>query len=156
MPQMTLGGMNYGSEEENRLRSRQIELFKSNPIPDDQVLANLGLFLNSKNLSRILFMDHLYRQAQDVMGVVMDFGTRWGQNMALFTALRAMYEPYNRHKKIIGFDTFSGFPCVSQKDGNSEMITDGNVSVTENYPSLSRQSARLPGTGQPSWSHQKV
>lgn len=131
--QVTFGGMNYGSDSENQVRGKLIELFRECPIPDDQVLANMGLFFNSKNLSRILFMDYLYRQAIDVQGVVMDFGTRWGQNMALFTAFRGMYEPFNRHKRIIGFDTFKGFPKVTQVDGQSEMIKDGNVAVTDNY-----------------------
>jgi len=133
MPQVTLGGMNYGSDDEIKIRSRLVEMFKKTPIPDDQILANLGLYLNSKNLSRILFMDFLYRQAIDVQGVVMDFGTRWGQNMALFLSFRGMYEPFNRHKKIIGFDTFKGFPSVGKRDGSSEMIFDGNVSVTDYY-----------------------
>ena len=138
MKQVTFGGMNYGSNEENLARESFVNLFNNSPIPDDQKLANLGLYLNSKTLSRILFMDFLYRQAIDVQGVIMDFGTRWGQNMSLFTAMRGIYEPYNRHKKIIGFDTFSGFPSVSEKDGNSEMISKGNVAVTDDYlPHLS-------------------
>lgn len=137
--QVAYGGMNYGNETENEAREGIVQMLKHTPIPDDQLLANLGLYLNTKNLSRILFMDHLYRQAIDVQGVVMDFGTRWGQNMALFTAFRGMYEPYNRHKKIIGFDTFKGFPSVSEHDGSSEMIQLGNVAVSDDYlPHLER------------------
>ncbi|RJQ27268.1 crotonobetainyl-CoA--carnitine CoA-transferase [Candidatus Parcubacteria bacterium] len=125
--------MNYGSEEENAVRDKFVNVFKRSPLPDDNILANLGLFLNSKTLSRLLFMDFLYRQAIDVQGVIMDFGTRWGQNMSLFAALRGIYEPFNRHKKIIGFDTFAGFPLVGDKDGKSVMMKDGNVTVTEKY-----------------------
>jgi len=133
MKQVSLGGMNYGSEEENAVRDKFVNVFKRSPLPDDNILANLGLFLNSKTLSRLLFMDFLYRQAIDVQGVIMDFGTRWGQNMSLFAALRGIYEPFNRHKKIIGFDTFAGFPLVGDKDGKSVMMKDGNVTVTEKY-----------------------
>jgi hypothetical protein len=133
MRQISFGGMNYGSEHENSVRSKFVELFKNSPLPVDNILSNLGLYLNSKTLSRILFMNFIYQQAVDVQGVIMDFGTRWGQNMSLFAAMRGIYEPYNRHKKIIGFDTFRGFPSVSEKDGSSEMIHKGNVSVTDNY-----------------------
>src|SRR3990172_4958608 len=133
MAKITTGNMNYGSAEENSVREKFVELLRECPIPDSSLMSNLGLFLNSKNLSRLLFMDYLYRQAIDVQGVIMDFGTRWGQNMALFTAMRGIYEPYNRHKKIIGFDTFKGFPSISKKDGTSQMISKGNVSVTDNY-----------------------
>ena len=139
MKQVMLGGMNYGSEDENAARDNLVQHFRKSPIPDDQLIMNLGMFLNSKSLSRLLFMDFLYRQAIDIQGVIMDFGTRWGQNMSLFAAMRGIYEPFNRHKKIIGFDTFEGFPCVSEKDGPSEMIKQGNVSVTQSYlPYLDR------------------
>ena len=39
-----------------------VSLFKSSPLPDDEILANLGLFLTSKNLSRILFFYEIYRE----------------------------------------------------------------------------------------------
>ena len=123
----------YESAGERAARSEFLEHFRKCPIPDNQLLSNLGLFLNSKNLARILFMDHLYRQIVDVQGSVLEFGTRWGQNLALFAALRGIYEPFNRHRKIVGFDTFEGFPNLSPKDGTSEMMKLGELAVTENY-----------------------
>lgn len=130
---ITTGITEYSSAEEKEVRHKFIEHFKNCPIPDDQIISNLGLFLNSKILSRILFMHHIYQQIIDVQGIVIDFGTRWGQNMSLFSALRGIYEPFNRHRKIVGFDTFEGFPGISEKDGSSDMMQVGSVTVTENY-----------------------
>jgi len=123
----------YESTEEKMAKEQFAEHLKKCSIPDDQLLSNLGLFLNSKNLSRILFMDYLYRQIIDVQGIVIEFGTRWGQNLALFSALRGIYEPFNRHRKIVGFDTFTGFPDISSKDGKSDMMKKGELEVTKNY-----------------------
>src|SRR3989338_2722565 len=123
----------YGSQEENSIRQNNVEHFRNCPIPDDQILSNLGLFLNSKNLSRILFMDYMYRQIVETQGIVVEFGTRWGQNLSLFAALRGIYEPFNRHRKIVGFDTFKGFPLIVNEDGKSEMMYEGNLNLTENY-----------------------
>ncbi len=146
MARITTGNMDYSNDIEKSARSKQIELFRNSPIPDTSLLANLGLFLNSKTLSRILFMDFLYRQAIPIQGVVMDFGTRWGQNMTLFASLRAIYEPYNRHKKIIGFDTFKGFPRIGEEDGHSEMMEAGNICVTDDYlPYLENLMAAIEG-----------
>src|SRR3989344_6659613 len=117
----------YESDQEKHIRNQIVEHFKNCPIPDDQLMSNLGLFLNSKNLSRILFMDHIFKQIVDVPGAIFEFGTRWGQNIALFSALRGIYDPFNRHKKIVGFDTFTGFPEVSPEDGKSEMMFKGNL-----------------------------
>lgn len=121
------------STEEQNNRMRLARLLQTCPIPDNQILSNLGLFLGSKNLSRILFLNHIYKKIIDTQGVVIDFGTRWGQNMAVFSALRGMYEPFNRHRKIIGFDTFSGFPAVDPKDGSSDLMKAGNVTVSDGY-----------------------
>lgn len=123
----------YNNNQEIKNRQRIVELLKNCPIPEDQLISNLGLFLNSKNLSRILFMDHLFKLIVDIPGVVFEFGTRWGQNIALFSALRGIYDPFNRHRKIVGFDTFTGFPEISLKDGKSEMMLKGNLTLTTGY-----------------------
>lgn len=125
--------LRYDSNSERDMRQMLTAKLRSTPIPDDQLLSNLGLFIDAKNMSRILFMDFLYRQIVDVMGVVMDFGTRWGHNLALFTTFRGIYEPFNRHRKIIGFDTFTGFPSISKQDGGSELMEVGRLAVSEHY-----------------------
>ena len=99
-----IGIKSYLNDKEVDSRSNLVTLLKDCPIPSDQMLENLGLFLTSKDLSRILFMDYIYKQIVDIQGVVFDFGTRWGNNLAIFTALRGIYEPFNRARKIIGFD----------------------------------------------------
>jgi len=121
------------SEKERDLRKDFFRQFKDCPIPDHELLENLGLFLNRQTLSRILFFHDLYRKIIDVNGVIMEFGVRWGQNLALFESFRGVYEPYNHTRKIIGFDTFSGFPSVHHKDGSSEIVKKGAYSVTEHY-----------------------
>jgi hypothetical protein len=123
----------YSSDDETQTRIKQFIHFKDCPIRENQLMSNLGMFLNSKTLARILFMEHLYKQIIDVQGVVMEFGTRWGQNLSLFAALRGIYEPFNRHRKLIGFDTFTGFPTKKKKDGNSDMIQLGELATTEFY-----------------------
>tara|TARA_Y100000748_G_scaffold299334_1_gene296018 strand:- start:702 stop:1460 length:759 start_codon:yes stop_codon:yes gene_type:complete len=123
----------FSNKEEQDARIRLSNLLTDCSIPHPEILSNLGLFLNSKNLSRILFMNFIYENIVDTQGVIFDLGTRWGQNMALFNSFRGIYEPYNRHRKIIGFDTFEGFPEVSPEDGNSDLMSPGNVTVSNKY-----------------------
>lgn len=124
----------YRSIEEDEMRAKFVSHFKNCPIPDQEIMQNLGLFLSSKNLSRILFMDHLYQQIVDVHGIVIEFGTRWGQNIALFSALRGIYEPFNRMRKIVGFDTFAGFTPLVEKDAKTHpLIKKGGFATTKNY-----------------------
>lgn len=123
----------FSSNEELERREMFARMLLSTQIPSDQILSNLGLYLNSKTLSRILFMNHIYKQIVSVMGVVMEFGTHWGSNLALFSALRGIYEPFNRHRKIIGFDTFEGFLDIDAKDGNSDLMRPGHLKLPEDY-----------------------
>ena len=125
--------MHYSSDNESSAREEMLGLLKRAPIPDDQLLSNIGLFIESKNLARMLFMDHLYRQIVDVHGVVMEFGTRWGQNASLLAALRGIYEPFNRHRRIVAFDTFTGFPSLAPEDGGSNLMQMGQLATAEGY-----------------------
>jgi hypothetical protein len=129
----------YASSAEESSRGNLRGLLDGCPIPYDQLLSNLGLFLESKQLARILFMDHIYKLAMEAHGVIIEFGTHWGQNTALFTALRGIYEPFNRHRKIIGFDTFQGFPSLSEKDGGSELMKLGKLNTGADYPAYLRK-----------------
>lgn len=114
-------------------RAAALELFRSNPLPDDELLWNLGLWTSRQAMARTLWMTDLYRRALDVHGVVMEFGVRWGRNLALFQSLRGVYEPYNYTRKIVGFDTFSGFPSVSEQDGDDAVIEPGAYAVSTGY-----------------------
>lgn len=121
------------SPKEASVRDEFHETFVKCPIPSNEVLSNLGLFLNRQTLSRIIFMHELYHKVIPINGIVVEFGVRWGQNLALFSSFRGMYEPFNYSRKIVGFDTFSGFPSVSKQDGTDEIASQGAYSVTEGY-----------------------
>jgi len=133
MSKTKLGNIDFSSDKEEEARNEMLTAFKENPLPDDEILSNLGLFLNSKNLSRILFFDFLYNKIIDKHGIIIEFGTRWGQNASILAALRGIYEPFNRHRKILAFDTFEGFININKKDGKSALMVDGADNVTNNY-----------------------
>jgi len=121
------------SSGEQDSQGKLVELLKSTTIPDDELLANLGLFLTSKNLSRLLFFYEIYKKIVHTHGIIVEFGVRWGQTLSLMSALRGIFEPFNRHRKIIGFDTFEGFRGLSSTDGEKCRCADGSFSVSENY-----------------------
>ena len=121
-----------GSDEKVMLRELCVML-KETPLPDDELLQNLGLYLTSKSLARILFFYEIYQKILHTHGVIMEFGVRWGQTISLLSALRGIFEPYDRHRKIIGFDTFEGFRGMNAKDGNNCRCVDGSFSVPQGY-----------------------
>lgn len=125
--------MTFGPEGESDRRAQFARLLRHSPIPDKELMLNVGLYLTPQTLSRVLFMDHLYRQVLDTQGVVLEFGCRWGQNTSLFTSLRSIYEPFNRLRRVVGFDTFEGFVGVARQDGRH--VAAGDYATTTGYES---------------------
>ncbi|MCE2772735.1 MAG: crotonobetainyl-CoA--carnitine CoA-transferase [Bacteroidetes bacterium] len=121
------------SEAEQERRLAFVNSYKNNPIPENEQLSNVGLFVKRQELTKMMFLSDIYKMMLPVHGVIMEFGVRWGQNLVTLTNLRGMLEPYNYSRKIIGFDTFEGFPSVHDKDGSHGIITEGAFSVTPNY-----------------------
>jgi len=121
------------SSDEKEINRKFVNHLKSSPLPNDEVLPNLGLYLSSKNLSRILFFYEIYKMIVNIHGIIIEFGVRWGQTLSLMSALRGSFEPFNRHRKIVGFDTFEGFKGINEKDGNKCRCEDGSFAVTPDY-----------------------
>jgi hypothetical protein len=131
-------GFDYRMEtkaSEQQLAHREVlyDLFKNRPMSDDQLLICLGLYMRSSALAKILFLDEAYRLIIDQPGIIVEFGTWWGQNLVVFENLRAIYEPFNQSRRIVGFDTFQGYPEVSDKDRASDTIKTGGYGVSADY-----------------------
>lgn len=131
----------YGikSNADQNYWNRRLEIsqnLRKSPIPDNELTGNLGLYIERMHLSRILLMHNLYNRIINVPGAIIEFGVRWGQNIALFNAFRGMYEPYNYSRKVIGFDTFAGFPDVMKEDmGVCEVVKvkEGDYAVCNEW-----------------------
>ncbi len=118
-------------DQECQRRLDLMQLLQDSPIPKTELDSNIGLYCTRQTLSRILYMHDLYSQIINVHGSIMEFGVRWGHNLALFSSFRGIHEPYNYSRKIIGFDTFEGFPSTAAEDGSS--VSTGDYNVTESY-----------------------
>ncbi len=122
-----------GSERELKAREAILELFKESPIPDDEMLVNLGAYLRSTQLAKILYLNELYQLIESLPGVIMEFGVWWGANLSLLESFRSVYEPYNWTRKIVGFDTFTGYPSIGAEDGTSSYAAVGGYTVSRDY-----------------------
>lgn len=122
------------SEKEVMIRENFLDFFlHKSHVLEDELMDNLGLFIRRRELGRILYMHELYQKIIGIEGVVMEFGCRWGQNLVLFENFRGLYEPYKVGRKVIGFDTFSGFPEPQPEDGNLPHMKKGHYSMPTKY-----------------------
>jgi hypothetical protein len=114
-------------------------LARSASIPNEELAENLQLFQTVRSLKRLLYLNELYRQILPVHGVVMQFGVRWGRDIAAFDAFRTIYEPFNISRQVLGFDTFEGFPSVHAKDGGHKMMVEQGLATSKDFVDELRQ-----------------
>lgn len=121
------------SESQMSFRERLEKLYKESPLPAEDLLFNLGMYTRSSLLVKFLVMNQLYERVKSIPGALIEFGTWWGQNLVLLENLRAIHEPFNKQRVIIGFDTFSGYTKASEHDKKSKVWVENSYSTSKGY-----------------------
>ncbi|HXA41125.1 MAG TPA: TylF/MycF/NovP-related O-methyltransferase [Phenylobacterium sp.] len=114
-------------------RARLGEMMQASPLAPDELMFNLGLYVRSSLLVKFLVLHDVYRRIQHIPGALIEFGTWRGQNLVLLENLRAIHEPFNKQRTIIGFDTFSGYPEEAGMAAKSTE-THGGYDTGRTYP----------------------
>jgi hypothetical protein len=94
----------------------EMTMFDKSPFPTDKKLANFTKYVPRKTLARFLVQCEIFKRQLDVKGSIVECGVHLGGGVMTWSKLSAILEPYHYHRKIIGFDTFEGFPAVSAED----------------------------------------
>ena len=81
-------------------------------------------------ISRFLVKNEIFRRITGVQGSIVECGVHFGGGLMTWANLSALYEPLNHRRRIVGFDTFSGFPTIHGVDrkGQSKHAVEGGVS----------------------------
>jgi hypothetical protein len=79
-------------------------------------LRNFPKYVPHSALNRFLCRHALFQQVMEVHGSILECGVHLGGGLMSWAQLSGMFEPLNYNRKIIGFDTFEGFPSVHEKD----------------------------------------
>jgi hypothetical protein len=81
-------------------------------------LENFPKYVRRQHLKRFLIMYELFKLVMPVKGSVIDCGVFKGFSLMAWAKISTILEPENLTRRIYGFDTFEGFPSVSDKDIN--------------------------------------
>jgi hypothetical protein len=123
------------ASNEIQLNSREElwSFFKESTIPESEKERNLGLFIRGSQLARILAIAEIYKEIINIPGHIFDFGSWRGQNAVLCENLRAIHEPFNKQRKIVCFDTFTGYTSQSNDERKTDAFDKGAYSVESDY-----------------------
>jgi hypothetical protein len=93
-------------------------------------LSSFAKYVDRTALSRFLAKNEMFRRVVGVQGSIVECGVHFGGGLMTWANLSAIYEPLNHRRRIIGFDTFSGFPSIHAADqkGRSEQAIVGGYS----------------------------
>ncbi|MDF3857212.1 MULTISPECIES: TylF/MycF/NovP-related O-methyltransferase [Achromobacter] len=86
-------------------------------------LENFPCYVPRQSIARFLCLTELFKMALHVQGDIMECGVNWGGGLMTFAQLSATLEPVNLQRRIVGFDTFSGFAGISEQDQHEVVQT---------------------------------
>ena len=79
-------------------------------------LQNFTKFVSRQTLSHFLAKHAIFQRVLPCHGCFVECGVFLGGGLMTWAQLSAIYEPYNHTRRIFGFDTFTGFPSLHEKD----------------------------------------
>jgi hypothetical protein len=100
-------------------------LFDESSCPTPSKLGNFTKYVRRQDIARFLCRFEIFKRQLDVKGSIVECGVHQGGGTMTWAQISVTLEPYNYHRKIIGFDTFSGFPGVVAEDGGGEQAKAG-------------------------------
>lgn len=110
-------------------------IFEKYAYDTETKLRNFEKYVDRQSLARFLARYELFRRIIGIKGSIVECGVHYGGGLLAWGKLSSALEPYALHRKVIGFDTFEGFPGVSDKDTqgslDNEQLRPGGLSFAE-------------------------
>ncbi len=108
------GGLRTAAESQEAPRNRAC--FERHPGSWESKTENFPKYVRRQNLTRFLALYEIFKRTLHVKGSIVECGVHQGFGLMTWSKLSAILEPVNLMRRIYGFDTFAGFPNVSDAD----------------------------------------
>jgi hypothetical protein len=100
-------------------------LFDRSPCATYDKLHNFPKYVRRQDIARFLARFEIFKRQLQIKGSIVECGVHHGGGLMTWAQISATLEPYNYHRKVIGFDTFQGFPSVAAEDGTNPLARVG-------------------------------
>jgi hypothetical protein len=119
------------SEKEQSYASRMEQCIAESPYSSLERLQNFSLYVPRQDLTNFLVRYEIFKRALAVQGSIIECGVLRGGGLMAWGQFSAIFEPTNHQRRVVGFDTFSGFPKLSKQDlaSGSEQARPGGLAV---------------------------
>ena len=109
----------YRTEAEKAVGREIAEIFDRSADSVETRLENFPKYVRRQHLKRFLALYEIFKRVLPVKGSVVECGVFRGFGVMAWAKLSTILEPENLTRRIYGFDTFSGFPEIAEKDRSS-------------------------------------
>ncbi len=101
------------------------QLFNSDTDSMIDKLDAFPKYASRQAIAKFLTKYEIFRQILHVNGSIVEAGVLHGGGTLAWAKLSSILEPTNHTRKVVGFDTFEGFPSIDEKDlgGNDGSLT---------------------------------
>jgi hypothetical protein len=127
-------------------------LFDVSGLPLAGRLQSFPRHIRRQDIARFLARYELFKLMLPANGSIVECGVFAGGGLFSWFHFSAILEPYNHLRRIIGFDTFEGFPSVHEKDterGTSEHLYEGALDTHEGIVEELRELATVHDQNRP-------
>jgi hypothetical protein len=109
------------------LAARREEHFEQGAGSVAERLTAFPKYVDRTSLSRFIVKAEIFERIRGVQGSILELGVHLGGGLFTWAQLSAIHEPLNHRRRVVGFDTFEGFPDVDDRDvaGGSSDATAG-------------------------------
>ena len=108
------------SEKEQGYAEQMDRCIANSPFSNLERLQNFSLYTPRQDLTNFLVRYEIFKRVLDIQGSIIECGVLRGGGLMAWAQFSAILEPTNHQRRIVGFDTFSGFPKLSKQDRSSE------------------------------------
>jgi hypothetical protein len=111
-------------------------IFRDCSDPIEIRLENFPKYVRRQHLKRFLTMYEIFKLVLPTKGSIVECGVYKGFGVMGWAKLSSILEPENLTRRIYGFDTFEGFPTVSEKDANVVAMPEKGALYGGSYDEL--------------------
>jgi len=91
-------------------------LFEHDPTRLIEKLEAFPKYASRQSIAKFLTKYEIFKRILNVNGSIVECGVLHGAGLLAWAKLSSIFEPANHVRKVIGFDTFGGFPSVAEAD----------------------------------------
>ena len=105
------------------------KIVQDKKIPLENVLRHWSSFIMRRDLPRFLSHYELFKHVVDLPGCILEIGVYRGDSLFTWSMLMETFCPFDRSRRVIGFDSFQGLTQFTEQDGGSVPSLQGQSGI---------------------------